>query len=95
MVQAAREALTALLPNIGSVQIQHVSRVSVDIQERGDKMDGVMAVVEWQTATGSQLLSGFALVRDNVYRAAVNALLHALNRPLSRHLVAPEISPAN
>jgi len=95
MVQAAREALTALLPNIGSVQIQHVSRVSVDIQERGDKMEGVMAVVEWQTATGSQLLSGFALVRDNVYRAAVNALLHALNRPLSRHLVAPEISPAN
>jgi len=94
MVQAAREALTALLPNIGNVQIQHVSRVSVDIQERGERMEGVMVVVEWQTATGSQLLSGFALVRDNVYRAAVNALLHALNRPLAKQLAPTETKTA-
>ena len=94
MVQAAREALTALLPNIGNVQIQHVSRVSVDIQERGERIEGVMVVVEWQTATGSQLLSGFALVRDNVYRAAVNALLHALNRPLAKQLAPPETQPS-
>jgi len=95
MVQAALEALTALMPSIGTIQIRHVSKVSVDMQGRGEKAEGVVAVVEWQTGTDTQLLSGLALVRDNVYRAAVNALLHALNRPLSRHLVAPEISPAN
>jgi IMP dehydrogenase len=94
MVQAAREALTALLPNVGAFQIQHVSKVSVDIQERDERTEGVMAVVEWQTTTGSQLLSGFALVRDNVYRAAVNALLHALNRPLAKQLAPTETKTA-
>lgn len=86
MVQAARDALAALVPSTSGVQIHHVSKVTVDLHEKNEKMDGVMVVVELQTASGSQLLSGFAPVRENVQRAAVNALLHALNRPLARWL---------
>ncbi|MER3474724.1 MAG: hypothetical protein C4335_11990 [Armatimonadota bacterium] len=90
MVQAARDALIALLPNIGAIHIHHVSTVSIDLHEKAERMEGVMVVVEWQNAADSQLLSGFAPVRGNVYRSAVNALLHALNRALSRWLSRPE-----
>lgn len=89
MVQAARDALIALLPNIGTIQVHHVSTASIDLQEKGEKMEGVMVVVEVQTASGPQILSGFAPVRENVHRAAVNAFLHALNRLLSKWLSQP------
>ncbi len=89
MVQAARDALTALLPHVGTIQILHASTTSIDLPEKGEKMEAVMVVVEVQTASGSQLLSGFAPVRDNLHRAAVNAFLHALNRPLSKWLSQP------
>jgi diguanylate cyclase (GGDEF)-like protein len=94
MVQAARDALLTLVPGVGGIQVHHVSRVAIDLPEKGEKAEGVMTVVEWQTATGNQLLSGVALVRDNVYRAAVNALLHALNRPLAKTLAPPETKTA-
>jgi len=92
MVQAARDALTALVPGIGTVQVHHVSKVTVDLHEKNEKMDGVMVVVELLTASGNQLLSGFAPVRENVQRAAVNALLHALNRPLAKWLSQSQLS---
>ncbi len=94
MVRAARDALVALLPSIGSLQVHHVSSVQVELQEKGEKMDGVMVVVEVQTPSGSQLLSGFAPVRENRHRAAVNAFLHALNRPLSKWLSPPAQRPS-
>lgn len=86
MVRAAYESLKGLVPNIGTIQIHHVSTATIDLPEKGTKMDGVMVVVETQTPSGTQLLSGFAPVRENVHRAAVNAFLHALNRPLSHWL---------
>lgn len=86
MVQAARDALLALVPHLGTLQIHHVSKVTIDLHEKEEQMDGVMVVVELQAASGSQLLSGFAPVRENLYRTAVNALLHALNRPLAKML---------
>lgn len=92
MVQAARDALTTLVPGFGNVQIHHVSKVTIDLSERNEKMDGVMVVVELQAASGSQLLSGFAPVRENLYRTAVNALLHALNRPLAKWLSQSRLS---
>lgn len=92
IVQAARDALTALVPNIGALQIHHVSKVTIDLPEKSEQMEGVMVVVELQTASGSQLLSGFAPVRENVQRAAVNALLHALNRPLAKWLSQSRLS---
>lgn len=94
MVQAARDALVALVPGIGAVQVHHVSKVTVELHEKNEKMDGVMVVAELQTASGSQLLSGFAPVRENVQRAAVNALLHALNRPLAKWLSQSRLSSA-
>ncbi|MCS6829900.1 MAG: GGDEF domain-containing protein [Armatimonadota bacterium] len=92
MVRAARDALVALLPNIGAIQIYHVSKVAIDLLEKGEKMDGIMVVVETQTAAGNQLFSGFAPVRENAQRAAVNALLHALNRPLAKWLSPSQIN---
>lgn len=89
MVQAARDALLALVPNLGALQIHHVSKVTLELRERNEQMDGVMVVVELQALSGSQLLSGFAPVRENLYRTAVNALLHALNRPLAKTLYPP------
>lgn len=86
MVRAASEALLALVPSIGPLEVHHVSSLQVDLQEKGEKMEGVMVVVEVRTPSGSQLLSGFAPVRQNLHRAAVNAFLHALNRPLSKWL---------
>ncbi len=94
MVQAARDALLALLPTLAPVQVHHVSSVSVDLQEKGEKMDGVMVVVEVQAPSGGQLLSGFAPVRQNPHRAAVNAFLYALNRPLSRWLSPRDQQPS-
>lgn len=90
MVQAARDALVALVPDVGALQIHHVSKVTIGLQERDEQMDGVMVVVEAQVGSTNQLLSGFAPVRENVQRAAVNALLHALNRHLSRKISPTE-----
>lgn len=94
MVQAARDALIALVPSLASLQVHHVSRVTLNLPERSDAMNGVMVVVEAPTNSGNQIFSGFALVRDNVHRAAVNALLNALNRQLSRWLAQSRIGSA-
>jgi diguanylate cyclase (GGDEF)-like protein len=84
MVQAARDALLELVPNLGAVEIQSVSKVTVNLQERNEQVDGVMVAVELKTLSGTQLLFGVAPVRENLYRTAVNALLHALNRHLAK-----------
>lgn len=94
MVEAARDALIALLPGLGSIQIHQVSRTTVELREKEEKVEVVHVTVELQTNSSSLLLSGSAVVRENVYRAAVNALLHALNRPLARWLSQARLNSA-
>lgn len=94
MVQAARDALVALLPGLGTIQIHRVSRATVELKEKEEKAEEVHVTVELYNNSSSLLLSGSAVVRDNVYRAAVNALLHALNRPLAKWLSQARLSSA-
>ncbi|MDW8104077.1 MAG: GGDEF domain-containing protein [Armatimonadota bacterium] len=94
LIQAARDALVALLPGFGAIQIHQVSRQPMELQEKEERVETIQVLVELQTNSSSLLLSGSAVVRENVYRAAVNALLHALNRPLAKWLSQARLNSA-
>lgn len=80
MALATLHALQSLIPGI-SAQIHHVTRTPYK-----EELEGVTVIIGVTKNSGEQLLTGSALIRESVQRAAINAVLHALNRLLTKML---------